>query len=49
VYAQLNDLLLDESFDMPLATAPARLVTRAAVQGVGYTVGQPLYTNAWLS
>jgi peptide/nickel transport system substrate-binding protein len=48
LYAQLNDLLLDESFDMPLATAPARLVTSGAVHDVGYTVGQPLYTNAWL-
>ena len=48
VYAQLNDLLLDESFDMPLATAPARMVTTSAVQGVGYSVGQPLYTSAWL-
>jgi peptide/nickel transport system substrate-binding protein len=49
LYSQLNDLLLDESFDMPLATAPARMVTTAALEGVGYTVGQALYTNAWLS
>jgi peptide/nickel transport system substrate-binding protein len=48
LYGQLNDLLLDESFDMPLATAPARLVTSAALHDVGYTVGQPLYSNAWL-
>jgi peptide/nickel transport system substrate-binding protein len=48
LYAQLNDLLLDESFDMPLATAPARMVTSAAVHDVGYSVGQALYTNAWL-
>jgi peptide/nickel transport system substrate-binding protein len=49
LYAQLNDLLLDQSFDMPLATAPARMVTTNALQGVGYSVGQPLFTNAYLS
>jgi ABC-type oligopeptide transport system substrate-binding subunit len=49
IYTQLNDLLLDQSFDMPLATAPARMVTTQAVQGVGYSVGQPLFTNTWMA
>jgi ABC-type transport system substrate-binding protein len=50
IYAQLNDLFLDESFLMVLASFPARILARAGANNIltnahgGYT-----FTHAWLS
>jgi peptide/nickel transport system substrate-binding protein len=49
LYTQLNDLFLDESFLMVLATLPARALARSAVQGVQTTAhGGFTFTHAWL-
>ena len=49
LYAQITDLILDESFTMPLASVPNRMVTRAAVQNIiGSRHGSLLYNEAWI-
>ena len=49
IYAQLNDILLDESFMFPVAAAPARYLATANVQGVGHTLHEGFtFTDAWL-
>jgi peptide/nickel transport system substrate-binding protein len=49
LYAQITDLILDESFTMPLASVPNRLVARAAVQNIiGSRHGSLLYNDAWI-
>jgi peptide/nickel transport system substrate-binding protein len=50
VYSQLNDLILDESFSMTLASSPPRLAVRSALMGLGYTLHEAFsYTDAWLA
>ena len=49
IYAQLSDLLLDESFAMPIAPASTRTTTKVAVHGL--TASQHnslLYNDAWI-
>jgi peptide/nickel transport system substrate-binding protein len=49
LYGQITDLILDESFTMPIASVPNRMVTRAAVQNVqGSRHGSILYNEAWI-
>jgi peptide/nickel transport system substrate-binding protein len=49
LYAQVNDLILDQSFVMPICSSPARMLTRASVHDVGLTQhGAFLYNSAWL-
>jgi peptide/nickel transport system substrate-binding protein len=49
LYGQLNDLFLDESFLMVLATLPARALTRSAVHDVLNTAhGGFTFTHTWL-
>ena len=49
LYAQVNDLLLEESFVMPMTNAPARMLTRATVQDIGLSQhGAFLFNAAWL-
>jgi peptide/nickel transport system substrate-binding protein len=50
LYAQLNDIILDEAFSMTLVSSPPRIAYRAALHDVGYTLHEAFsYTNAWLS
>jgi peptide/nickel transport system substrate-binding protein len=50
LYAQINDLLLDESCVMPICSAPARMLTTASVNDIGLSQhGAFKYTSAWLS
>jgi peptide/nickel transport system substrate-binding protein len=50
LYAQINDLLLDESCVMPICSAPARMLTSSAVNNIGLTAhGAFLYNGTWLS
>jgi peptide/nickel transport system substrate-binding protein len=50
IYAQINDLLLDESCVMPICSAPARMLTSAKVNDIGLSQhGSLKYTAAWLS
>jgi peptide/nickel transport system substrate-binding protein len=49
LYEQVNDLLLDQSFVMPINSSPARMLTRAAVHDIGLTQhGAFLFNTAWL-
>jgi peptide/nickel transport system substrate-binding protein len=48
-YSQVNDLLLEESFVMPISSAPARMLTRSNVHDIGLSQhGAFLYNAAWL-
>ncbi|HEX8969898.1 MAG TPA: ABC transporter substrate-binding protein, partial [Chloroflexota bacterium] len=50
LYAQLNDIILDESFSMTLVSSPPRIAYRTSLQGIGYTLHEAFsYTDAWLS
>jgi hypothetical protein len=45
----VNDLLLDGSFVMPICSAPAKMLTRANVHGIGPSQhGAFLFNSAWL-
>ncbi|MBV9133341.1 MAG: ABC transporter substrate-binding protein, partial [Chloroflexi bacterium] len=49
LYAQVNDLMLDQSFVMPINSSPARLLTRATVHDIGLSQhGAFLFNTAWL-
>jgi peptide/nickel transport system substrate-binding protein len=50
LYAQVNDLFLDESAVMPISSAPSRMLTRANVRDIGLSQhGAFLYNAAWLA
>ncbi len=50
IYSQLNDILLDESFVIPLAGSPPALATHANVHGIDSSAHDGfVYSNAWLS
>jgi peptide/nickel transport system substrate-binding protein len=50
IYAEINDLLLDESCVMPICSGPARMTTLAAVRDIGLSQhGSFLYNAAWLA
>ena len=49
LYVQLNDLFLDESFLMVLASFPARILARSTVKNILTTAhGGYTFTHAWL-
>jgi len=49
LYDQVNDLLLDEAFVNPIASAPARMLTKAYVKDLGLSQhGAFLYNSAWI-
>jgi peptide/nickel transport system substrate-binding protein len=49
LYSQINDILLDQAWAMPIATGQPRVVTRASVHGIGFTLWSSFsYTNAWI-
>ena len=50
IYAEINDLLLDESCVMPICSAPARMLTPTSVRDIGLSQhGAFLYNAAWLA
>ena len=50
LYSQLNDLLLDQSFAMPLCANPTNIVVNSRVQNVVYTMHEAVdYSHAWMS
>src|SRR3984893_16488444 len=50
IYAQLSDLLLDESFAMPMAPASTRVTARSGVRGLVTSQHNALlYNDAWIS
>jgi peptide/nickel transport system substrate-binding protein len=50
IYAQINDLMLDESCIMPICSAPARMLTSGSVNDVGPTQhGAFIYNATWLN
>jgi len=50
IYSQLNDILLDESFIMPLASYPPVLAMKPNVQGIEPSAHDGFYYhNAWLA
>ena len=51
LYAQINDIILDQSFTMPVSSFLAVSVATAGVHGITRTptgVGGPILTNAWM-
>ena len=48
IYAQVNDLMLDESFTIPLASRPPTNMTRAAVHATNQQFGGWWYRDAWI-
>jgi peptide/nickel transport system substrate-binding protein len=49
LYDQVNDLLLDEAFVNPIASAPSRMVTKSYVKDIGRSQhGAFLYNSAWI-
>jgi peptide/nickel transport system substrate-binding protein len=50
LYAQINDLLIDESCVMPICSAPARMLTSGSVNDVGLTQhGAFVFNSTWLA
>jgi peptide/nickel transport system substrate-binding protein len=50
LYAQINDLLLDESCVMPICSAPARMLTSGSVNDIVPTQhGAFVYNSTWLA
>ena len=50
IYAQINDLLIDESCVMPICSAPARMLTSGGVHDIGLTQhGAFVYNSTWLA
>ena len=48
LYKQVNDLLLDESFGIPLAWRPPSNLTRAAVHATNHYFGGWWYRDVWM-
>jgi ABC-type transport system substrate-binding protein len=49
-YSQITDLILDESFIMPIGSVPVRMVTRPQVNDIfSSRHGALMYNNAWLA
>jgi peptide/nickel transport system substrate-binding protein len=49
LYTRINDLLLDEAFSLALSSAQPRMLARAGVHGVGYTLHEGFdWTNVWI-
>ena len=49
LYSQLNDLLLDQSFALPLSANPTNIVVSSRVHDVVYTMHEAVdYSHAWI-
>lgn len=48
IYQQVNDLMLDESFALPLAWRPPSNLTRAAVHATNQYFGAWWYRDVWI-
>jgi ABC-type transport system substrate-binding protein len=48
LYTQINDLMLDESFSIPLAWRPPTNVTRSAVHATNQQLGGWWYRDVWI-
>jgi peptide/nickel transport system substrate-binding protein len=50
LYSQINDLLIDEAFVWPIATAPFRIGAAARLQGLEFLLHDAVsFTNAWFT
>jgi peptide/nickel transport system substrate-binding protein len=50
LYSQINDLLIDEAFVWPIATAPFRIGATARLQGLEFLLHDAVsFTNAWFT
>ena len=50
LYDQMNDLLLDESFTLPVAASPGNVISRSGVNGFAWRLsGELLYGDVWLA
>jgi peptide/nickel transport system substrate-binding protein len=50
LYDQMNDLLLDEAFTLPVAASPGNVIARGSVNGFAWRLsGELLYSNIWLT
>jgi peptide/nickel transport system substrate-binding protein len=50
LYSKMNDLLLDEAFSVAIASASPRMLLKANVQGLDYTMHEGfVWTNVWLA
>lgn len=50
LYSQVNDLLIDEAFVWPIATAPFRISATARLQGLEFLLHDAVsFTNAWFT
>jgi len=50
LYSQITDLIIDESFIMPIGSVPVRMVARAAVNDIfSSRHGALMYNSAWLA
>jgi peptide/nickel transport system substrate-binding protein len=50
LYSQITDLIIDESFIMPIGSVPVRMVARAAVNDIFPSRhGALMYNSAWLA
>jgi hypothetical protein len=48
MYAQVNDLMLEESFGIPLTARPPTNMTRAAVHATNQQFGGWWYRDVWI-
>ncbi|MBI2756568.1 MAG: ABC transporter substrate-binding protein [Chloroflexi bacterium] len=49
IFDQLNDLILDEAFVVPVTSAPAKIAARAGVEGITYNQHQGInFSDVWL-
>jgi peptide/nickel transport system substrate-binding protein len=50
IYAQINDLMIDESCVMPICSAPARMLTSGSVNDIGLTQhGAFVFNSTWMA
>ena len=50
LYSQVNDMLIDEAFVWPIATAPFRIGATARLQGLEFLLHDAVsFTNAWFT
>jgi peptide/nickel transport system substrate-binding protein len=50
LYDQMNDLLLDEAFTLPVAASPGNVIARGGVNGFAWRLsGELLYSDVWLA
>ena len=50
IYSKMNDLLVDEAFAVAIASASPRMLLKANVEGLDYTMHEGfVWTNVWLA